>query len=105
MSETRISKVTFDHSSIEGSPEELERAGRAIVSLLQKAADAATEKVARAVDEEQRLAAELQHSEERVKELEVQLRDAQDRADRAERWLLRIKQEVQTNFFDRAFGP
>src|SRR5215203_1896228 len=106
MSDTRIDAVPFARSSLDGSPdEELERAGQAIVFLLQRAADVAAEKVARAVEQEQRLAAELQESEGRVKELEAELRDALDRADRAESWLLRIKEEIQTNLFDRAAGP
>src|SRR4051794_29593839 len=92
--ETRKNTVAFAQSSKDGSPdEELERAGLAVLSLVQKASHAATEKVARVADQQQKLAAELRETKTRMKELQADLRDAQDRADRAEKWLLRIQQE------------
>src|SRR5262249_43100754 len=68
----------------------VEEAGRAIIALLQKAAEVAKEDCRRAMDTAQRLSFELSRAEERAREAEAELAHCRDRATRAEAWLLRI---------------
>jgi hypothetical protein len=75
--------------------------GRAIVTLLQKAAKIAKDDCARAMDLAHKLASQLRAAEERVRELEVEAAHFRDRASRAEEWLLRIHNEVEDKFFQK----
>jgi hypothetical protein len=81
------------------SEEELERSGRAIVTLIAKAADAAKSRSAHARDVAQKLSSELGLAEKRVRELETEISRYRDRAARAEEWLLRASKEIQDQFF------
>ena len=90
----------------EGDP--VERSGQAIVALLQQAADSANANCDRAMDYAHKLSVQLRASEERIKELEVDLRHYQDRtqraeerAQRAESWLVRIYKDVEHRFFEQ----
>ena len=73
--------------------------GRAIIALLQKAAELAKDDCARAMDLAHKLSSQLRAAEERAKELEVEAAHFRDRAARAEEWLLRIHNEVENKFF------
>ena len=75
--------------------------GRAIIALLQKAAEMAKGDCARAMDLAHKLSAELRAAEERARELEAEAAHFRDRAARAEEWLLRIHNEVQDSFFQK----
>jgi hypothetical protein len=79
----------------------VEEAGRAIIALLQKAAEAAKEDCSRALDTAHRLSFELRRTEERVREAEAELAHFRDRATRAEAWLLRIHNEAEQVFFQK----
>jgi hypothetical protein len=81
------------------SEEELERSGRAIVTLIGKAADAAKSRSDHARDVAQKLSAELGRAEKRVRELEAEVSHYRDRATRAEDWLLRVSKEIEEQFF------
>jgi hypothetical protein len=76
--------------------------GRAIIALLQKAAEMAKGDCARAMDLAHKLSAELRAAEERARELEAEAAHFRDRAARAEEWLLRIHNEVKDVFFQKA---
>src|SRR3981081_1268978 len=92
-----------------------EDSGRAIVALLQKAADMAKEDCARAMDVAHKLSFEIRAVEERAREAAVEaahFRDRttraaaeagrlRDRTTRAEDWLLRIHNEVEQAFFQK----
>ena len=73
--------------------------GRAIIALLQKAAELAKDDCARALDLAHKLSAQLRAVEERARELEAEAAHFRDRAARAEEWLLRIHNEVENKFF------
>ena len=73
--------------------------GRAIIALLQKAAEMAKDDCARAMDLAHKLSAQLRAAEERARELEAEAAHFRDRAARAEEWLLRIHNEVENRFF------
>jgi hypothetical protein len=73
--------------------------GRTIVALLQKAAEMAKDDCARAMDLAHKLSFQLRSAEERARELEAEAAHFRDRASRAEAWLLRIHNEVESTFF------
>jgi hypothetical protein len=91
---------------IDGDP--VERSGQAIVALLQQAADSANSNCDRAMDYAHKLSTQVRAAEERIKELELDLRHYQDRAQRAEEraqraesWLVRIYKDVEQRFFEQ----
>src|SRR5437763_2544067 len=75
--------------------------GRSIIALLQKAAEMAKEDCARAMDLAHKLSFQLRAAEERARELEAEATHFRDRAARAEAWLLRIHNEVESTFFQK----
>jgi hypothetical protein len=75
--------------------------GRAIVVLLQKAAEMAKDDCDRAIAMAHKLSFQLRAAEERARELEVEVAHFRDRATRAEEWLLRIHNEVENTFFQK----
>jgi hypothetical protein len=75
--------------------------GRAIIALLQKAAETAKDDCARAMDLAHKLSAQVRVAEERARELEAEAAHFRDRATRAEEWLLRIHNEVKDTFFQK----
>ena len=90
----------------------VERSGQAIVALLQQAADSANSNCDRAMEYAHKLSVQMRASEERIKELEGDLRHYQDRtqraeerAQRAESWLVRIYKDVEQRFFEQKAAP
>ena len=75
--------------------------GRAIVALLQKAAEMADGDCARAMDLAHKLSSQLQAAEERASELEAEAAHFRNRAVRAEEWLQHIHNEVEQSFFQK----
>src|SRR5436190_12305055 len=73
--------------------------GRAIVALLQKAAEMAKDDCARAMDLAHKLSFQLRVAEETARKLEEGVAHFRDPATRAEAWLLRIHAEVEHTFF------
>jgi hypothetical protein len=78
-----------------------ERSGHAIVALLKEAADVTKETCERAVETAHQLSVKLRAAEDRIRELESESKQLQVRATQAEKWLVRIHQEIE----DRFFGP
>jgi hypothetical protein len=77
-----------------------ERSGKAIVGLLQQAADAAQRNEERAKALAQQIGGELRTAQRRIAELEAQLRDAQARAGNAEEWLMHIHDQIREKLVD-----
>ena len=75
--------------------------GRAIVALLQKAAEMAKDDCARAMDLAHKLSFQLRVAEETARKLEDGVAHFRDRATRAEAWLLRIHDEIEHTFFQK----
>jgi hypothetical protein len=73
--------------------------GRAIVAMLQKAAEVAKEDCARAMDLAHKLTFQLRAAEEHTRQLEDEATHFRERAERAEAWLLRIQNEIENAFF------
>jgi len=75
--------------------EPIDRAGHAVIALLQKAADIAEENIERAMTVAHRLGLELRTAEDRIRELEGEVERLESRATRAEQWLGTIKKEIE----------
>ena len=82
--------------------DQLDKAGQAILGLLNRAATAAETNYQQAVEITHNLSAQLRAAEDRIRDLETKVRYHQDRADRAERWLYQISVEIEQNFLGRA---
>ena len=84
---------------------DVDRSGHAIVALLQEAAQVASANCDRAMDVAHKLSGQLRALEDRAKQLEAEVRHYQDRAFRAEKWLLRVYKEIEDKFFNQNTAP
>ena len=75
--------------------------GNAIVALLKDAADIARATCTHAINSAQKASSQLRAAEDRIKELESEVRHYHDRVARAEKWLARVHHEIE----DKFFGP
>jgi predicted nucleic acid-binding Zn-ribbon protein len=82
----------------------LERSGQAIVAMLQEAVDVAKQNCERAMDIAHKLSLKLREAEDRIAQLEGDIRHYQDRALRAEKWMNRIQSEIEDRFFKDGGG-
>jgi hypothetical protein len=85
-------------SSSDDNLELVDRAGQSILDLLHRAADAADQNTQQSVETAQRLAQQLQAARDRIGQLEGELADYRDRAERSESWLEKIHMEVEEQF-------
>jgi ABC-type transporter Mla subunit MlaD len=76
----------------------VDEAGQSILDLLHKAADTTDRNTRDAVETAQRLAQQLQAARDRIAQLESDLADYRDRAERSESWLEKIHVEVEEQF-------
>jgi uncharacterized protein YlxW (UPF0749 family) len=83
----------------EGEP--VDQSGRAVVALIQEAANTSNENIDRAMTVAHRISLELRSAEDRIRELEAEIGRLQGRATRAERWLETIKKEIE----DKLIAP
>ena len=97
--ETVIPFAPAGKSAVPNDADQLDLAGRTILSLLNKAAGAAEENSRQALNLAQKFSQQLRASEDRIAELEGEVRHHQERADRAEQWLHRIYTELEDRFF------
>ena len=79
-------------------------AGNGIIALLHKAAEAAKEDCARAMNLAHKLSSQLRAAEERSRELEPEANQFRERAATAEKWLVLIHDEVEQTFFQSKNG-
>ncbi len=86
------------------SDDPLDRAGKAILGLLHRAASVAEANNKQAVEMAHQLSAQLRSAEGRIRELEANARHHQERADRAEKWLYQVSVEIEQKFFGRDDG-
>jgi exonuclease VII small subunit len=77
----------------DGDP--LDQSGQAIVALLQQAATLSNESCDRAMGLARKLSLQLHAAEGRIDQLQAGIKQCQDRAERAEKWLNRIYQEIE----------
>src|SRR5271154_5412664 len=81
-----------------GDADQLDKAGRTILSLLQRAAGVAEANSQHALQMAQKLSHQLRAAEDRIAELEAEVRVYQERAERAEEWLHKIYTEIESRF-------
>lgn len=87
----------------EGDP--IDRSGQAIVGMLQDAVDVAKQNCERAMDIAHKLSLQLRAAEDRIAQLEGDIRHYQERAARAEKWMNRIQSEIEDRFFKGGGSP
>ena len=75
--------------------DQIDRSGQAIVGLLDQAARSAKEDCDRAFDLAHKLSLQLREAEDRAAQLQAQVDHFQDRALRAESWMVRIYKEIE----------
>jgi hypothetical protein len=80
------------------SGDQLDKAGRSILSLLHKAAGVAEENSRHALDMAQKLSHQMRAAEHRIAELEAEVEAYRDRAGRAEQWLHKVYTEIEDRF-------
>jgi len=81
--------------------DQLDAAGQTILRLLHKAAGVAEANSQHALEMAQKLSHQLRASEDRIAELEAEVRIYQDRTERAEQWLHKIYTDVEERFIRR----
>jgi hypothetical protein len=81
--------------------DQIDRSGQAIVGLLDQAARAAKEDCDRAFDLAHKLSLQLREAEDRAVQLQAQVDHFQDRALRAEGWMVRIYKEIEDKFLNQ----
>ena len=74
---------------------QLDSVGHAILNLLHKAAGAAEANSRQALETAQRLSSQLRAAEDRIAELEAEVQQYRERAERAENWLHKISAEIE----------
>ena len=84
---------------LRNGPDPLESAGRSVLGLLEQAAGMAEKNIQHAVGVAQKLSQELQSTEQRIRELEEDVRYYKNKADRAEKWLRHISTQIEQRFF------
>ena len=85
-------------SSGANEADQLDTAGQTILRLLHKAAGVAEANSQHALDMAQKLSHQLRAAEDRIAELEAEVRLHQERAERAEEWLHKIYTEIESRF-------
>jgi hypothetical protein len=82
----------------------LDQTGQTVMGMLQQAAVVANENCQHALGVAHKLSLQLREAEDLIKELEAMVRHYQDRAGRAEQWLMRISREIEHRFFETEAG-
>ena len=99
-SESAISLAHDGAASNDGG--QLDSAGQAILKLLHKAAGAADANSRQALETAQKLSSQLRAAEDRVAELEAQVQQYRERAERAEEWLRKISTEIEDRLINES---
>ena len=99
--DTRRSVIPYapkgQNTNLEADP--LDRAGSAILGLINQAADTTEADLQTAREAAEKLADQLRAAQARINQLEANVRYYQDRTDRAEKWLHQISSEIEQRFF------
>jgi hypothetical protein len=77
---------------------EVDKAGEALLRLLHQSADALEQDHRNALEHAQRIGDQVRAARDRIAELERDIAEHRDRADRAEEWLNKIRNEITEQF-------
>ena len=80
----------------------LDSTGETVLGLVRRAADLSEDNNQHALGIAHKLALQVRSAEDRIKELEADIRHHKGRADRAEKWLHKISLEIEQKFFASA---
>jgi predicted nucleic acid-binding Zn-ribbon protein len=100
MSSQSESESADRDSAASNDGSQLDTAGQAILKLLHKAAGVAEANSRHALETAQKLSRQLREAENRIAELEAELRLSRERAERAEEWLTKISTEIEDRLID-----
>ena len=101
------SVIPFAPAPKNGAPpsaDQLDEAGQTILGLLHKAAGVAESNSQRALELAQKFSHQLRAAENRIVELEAEVANYQDKADRAEQWLHKVYTEIEDRFLRQDGG-
>jgi hypothetical protein len=84
--------------------DQVDKSGQAIISLLDQAARTAKEDCDRAFELAHKLSLQLREAEDRATALQSQIEHFQERALKAENWMLRIYKEIEERFLSERDG-
>ncbi len=87
------------------SPDRTDRldvAGQNVLAMIERAAEVGEDDYNHALDVAHKLSHQLKSADQRIKDLEMELQYHQHRADRAEKWLVKIAEEIEQKFFGRS---
>lgn len=101
VSESVVPFAPTGKTTAQDEADPLDAAARGVLGLLQRAAGMAEENSQQALEAAQKLSVQLRAAENRIRDLEADLRYHQERADRAEKWLHQISVEIEDRFFRR----
>jgi hypothetical protein len=87
-----------------GDGDLLDQSGEAILALLQHAATLSNETCDRADRLTGKLSLELHVAEDRINQLQAEIEQVQERAARAEKWLIHIYEEIKEKLLSRRAG-
>ena len=100
MSSQSESESADRDSAASNDGSQLDTAGQAILKLLHKAAGVAEANSRHGLETAQKLSRQLREAENRIAELEAELRLSRERAERAEEWLTKISTEIEDRLID-----
>jgi hypothetical protein len=101
-SDTVVPFAPFARNAPPQNDDPLDNTGQNILGLLQQAAIMAQEDSQHALGVAHKLSLQLRSAEDRIKDLEADVRHYRERADRAEKWLHKISLEIEERFFAQA---
>jgi hypothetical protein len=91
--------------NVPDSGDPLEKSGQEIVGLIKEAAESSRAICEQATSSAEKLLHQLHAAEDKIKELNLDVRHYCDRAIRAEKWLARIRGEIEGRFFQPHSAP
>src|SRR5271155_3362931 len=103
-SDTVVPFASAAKSAVPKDTDQLDKAGRTILSLLHKAAGVAEANSQHALDMAQKLSHQLRAAEDRIAELEAEGGIYQDKTERAEQWLHKVYTEIEDRFLRQDNG-
>ena len=92
--------IPFAPAKAVNSDDPLDHAGYLVMGMLEQAAAAAAQNCQHAVDVAQKISFKLRAAQDRIKDLQAETAHCQERAARAEQWLMRISREIEQRFLD-----
>ena len=84
--------------------DQVDEAGQTILGLFHKAAGVAEANSQHALEMAQKLSHQLRAAEDRIVELEAEVENYREKADRAEQWLHRVYTEIEDRFLRQDDG-